>query len=517
MGISLSRSLVMFEKILVANRGEIAIRVLRACREMGIHTVAVFSEADRTALHTRYSDEAYCIGPPPAQESYLDIDRIIEVARKSGAQAIHPGYGFLAENPLFAERCEKERIKLIGPSSYAMRTMGSKTLARKTVQAAGVPVVPGTLEPVSTEEEALQVAQKIGFPVMLKATAGGGGKGLRLVKNASELRSSLRMARSEAKSAFADDSVYVEKYIESTRHVEIQILGDQYGNYVHLCERECSIQRRHQKVIEESPSVIISPEIRGAMGTVAIEAARAVRYEGAGTCEFLVDTDRNFYFLEMNTRLQVEHPITEMVTGIDIVKEQILLAAGEELTIRQEDVKQAGHAIECRIYAEDPDRSFLPCPGLITSLRVPGGPGVRDDSGVYAGFEIPIHYDPIISKLIAWGRDRTEAIARMKCALSAYVVTGVKTTIPFHIRVMNNRHFIEGDIDTNFIDNVFFKEEDKSRFDGEEIALITAAIHLYTEERKRAANHVSENNAGPVSMWKYSTRPGIHKIWRVRQ
>ena len=502
----------MFQKILIANRGEIAVRVLRACKEMGIPTVAVFSEVDRTALHTRYSDEAYCIGPPPARESYLDIDKIIDVAIKSGAQAIHPGYGFLAENPLFAERCEREGIKLIGPSAYAMRTMGSKTVARKTVQAAGVPVVPGTLEPILTEEEVFKVAQEIGFPVMLKATAGGGGKGLRLVKDASDLRSSLRMARSEAKSAFNDDSVYVEKYIESTRHVEIQILGDQYGNYVHLCERECSIQRRHQKVIEESPSVIITPEIRAAMGKVAIEAARAVRYEGVGTCEFLLDRSRNFYFLEMNTRLQVEHPITEMVTGIDIVKEQIRIAAGEKLTIRQEDVKQTGHAIECRIYAEDPDRNFLPCPGLITSLRVPGGPGVRDDSGVYAGFEIPIHYDPIISKLVAWGRDRTEAVARMKRALSVYVVTGVKTTVPFHIRVMNNRHFLDGDFDTNFIDNVFFKEEEARKLGGEEAALITAAIHVYAEERKRAANHASVDAAEPISMWKYSTRPGMRKI-----
>ena len=347
---------------------------------------------------------------------------------------------------------------------------------------------------------------------MLKATAGGGGKGLRLVKDASDLRSSLRMARSEAKSAFDDDSVYVEKYIENTRHVEIQILGDRYGNYVHLCERECSIQRRHQKVIEESPSVIMTPEIRAAMGKVAIEAARAVRYEGVGTCEFLLDRSRNFYFLEMNTRLQVEHPITEMVTGIDIVKEQIRLAAGEKLTIRQEDVKQTGHAIECRIYAEDPDRNFLPCPGLITSLRVPGGPGVRDDSGVYAGFEIPIHYDPIISKLVAWGKDRTEAIARMKRALSVYVVTGVKTTVPFHIRVMNNRHFLDGDFDTNFIDNVFFKEEEERKLGGEEAALITAAIHVYAEERKRAANHASVDAAEPISMWKYSTRPGMRKI-----
>jgi len=500
----------VFRKILIANRGEIAVRVLRAAREMGIRSVAVYSDADRRALHVRYADEAYPIGPPPAAESYLDIDKIVDVARRSGAEAVHPGYGFLAENPLFAERCEKEGIKLIGPSAHAMRTMGSKTLARRTVRAAGVPVVPGTVEPIEREEEVFRIAREIGYPVMLKATAGGGGKGLRLVRSEEELRSSLRMARSEARSAFGDDSVYIEKYIESPRHVEIQILGDRYGNYVHLGERECSIQRRHQKVIEETPSVVVTPEIRAAMGQVAIEAARAVRYEGAGTCEFLMDAQRNYYFLEMNTRLQVEHPITEMVTGVDLVKEQIRIAAGERLTLRQEEIRQTGHAIECRIYAEDPDRNFLPCPGRITSLRVPGGPGVRDDSGVYAGFEIPIHYDPIISKLVAWGRDRSEAIARMKRALHAYVITGVKTTIPFHIRVMNNPHFVEGDFDTNFIDKVFFKEEKERPLPYTETALVAAAIQLFETERRRVA--ACEGRPGErVSLWKYAFRPGMRR------
>lgn len=499
----------MFRKVLIANRGEIAVRVLRACREMGIASVAVYSEADRRALHVRYADEAYLIGPPAAAESYLNVDKIIEVARRSGAEAIHPGYGFLAENPLFAQRCEAEGVKLIGPSAGAMRTMGSKTLARRTVRAAGVPVVPGTVDPLDREEEVFRVAGEIGFPVMLKATAGGGGKGLRLVRCEEDLRSALRMARSEAKSAFGDDSVYVEKYIENPRHIEIQILGDRYGNYVHLCERECSIQRRHQKVIEESPSVFITPEIRERMGRVAIEAARAVRYEGAGTCEFLMDGEKNYYFLEMNTRLQVEHPVTEMVTGVDLVKEQIRIAAGERVALRQEDIRQTGHAIECRIYAEDPDRNFLPCPGRITSLRVPGGPGVRDDSGVYAGFEIPIHYDPIISKLIAWGRDRAEAIARMKQALHAYVITGVKTTIPFHIRVMNNRRFVEGQFDTNFIDKVFFQEEKERKPPHGDIAVIAAAVDLFQEERKRAV--APGQAAAPVSMWKYAFRPGMRK------
>ena len=502
----------MFQKILIANRGEIAVRVLRACRELGVRSVVVFSEADRKSLHARYADEAHCIGPAPARESYLDIDKVIEAARKSDAQAIHPGYGFLAENPRFAERCEKERIRLIGPSAHAMRTMGSKTLARQTVAAAGVPVVPGTLEPIATDAEVARFAREIGFPVMLKATAGGGGKGMRLVREESDLASFLRMAKSEAKSAFGDDSVYVEKYIENPRHIEIQILGDRFGNYVHLGERECSIQRRHQKVIEESPSVIVTPEVREAMGKVAIEAARAVKYEGAGTCEFLMDRNRNYYFLEMNTRLQVEHPVTEMVTGIDIVKEQIRVAAGEKLSIRQEDVKQAGHSIECRIYAEDPDRNFIPCPGVITSLRVPGGPGVRDDSGVYAGFEIPIHYDPIISKLITWGKDREEAIARMRRALSVYVVTGVKTTVPFHIRVMRNRHFIEGNFDTNFIDQVFFKEERQRPLEHQEMALITAAIQAYREERMRSMTRRAGDAEGPRSMWKYAGRPSGRKL-----
>ncbi len=502
----------MFRKILISNRGEIAVRVQRACSEMGVKTVAVYSEVDRHALHVRYADEAYLIGPPPASESYLVIDKIIDVAKKSGAEAIHPGYGFLAENPVFAERCEKEKIKLIGPSAHSMRTMGSKTLARKTVQAAGVPVVPGTVEQTATEEEVLRVSRTIGFPVMLKATAGGGGKGMRLVKEEGDLRSALRMAKSEAMSAFSDDSVYIEKYIEQPRHVEIQFLGDRHGNYVHLCERECSIQRRHQKVVEESPSVIITPEIRAAMGKVAIDAAKAAQYEGAGTVEFLVDKDINFYFLEMNTRLQVEHPITEMVTGVDIVKEQIRIAAGHPLSIRQEEVEQTGHAIECRVYAEDPDNNFMPCPGRITSLRTPGGPGVRDDSGVFEGFEIPIYYDPIISKLVAWGKDREEAIARMKRALSEYVVTGVKTTIPFHIRVMNNRHFLEGNFDTNFIEKVFFQEEKQRELPHYEVAVIAAAIQLYLDERKQAIAQRPVGTGGPVSMWKYSSRPGMPKI-----
>ncbi|RMG60049.1 MAG: acetyl-CoA carboxylase biotin carboxylase subunit [Deltaproteobacteria bacterium] len=501
----------MFSRILVANRGEIAVRVIRACREMGIETVAVYSDVDRHALHVRYADYAYRLGPAPASESYLNMEKIIEVARKSGAQAIHPGYGFLAENAEFAKRLEEEGIKLIGPSSEAMRVMGSKTLARQTVTKAGVPVIPGTLEPLATEEEVVETAREIGYPVMLKAAAGGGGKGMRLVRDESEILSALRMARSEAKSSFGDDSVYIEKYIEKPRHVEIQILADSHGNVVHLFERECSIQRRHQKVIEESPSPFIDDETRKRMGEVAVAAARAVNYENAGTVEFLVDADKNFYFLEMNTRLQVEHPVTEMVTGIDIVKEQIRIAAGEPLSFTQEQVRQVGHAIECRIYAEDPDRNFFPCPGLIERLRTPGGPGVRDDSGVFEGFEIPMHYDPMISKLIVWGKDRAEAIARMKRALSEYVITGVKTTIPFHIRVMNNRHFIEGDFDTNFIDKVFFKEEAERELPEPEVAMLAGAIERFRRELRESLRSKEISGEGIGSLWKYTYRPGFGK------
>jgi acetyl-CoA carboxylase biotin carboxylase subunit len=499
----------MFSKILVANRGEIAVRVIRACREMGIEAVAVYSDVDRHALHVRYADYAHRIGPPQASESYLNIEKVINIAKKSGAEAIHPGYGFLAENPDFAGMLEEEGIKLIGPSPEAMRVMGSKTLARQTVSAAGVPVVPGTKEAIETEEEVLKVALEVGYPVMLKAAAGGGGKGLRLVNEESEMRSAIRMARSEAKSSFGDDSMYIEKYIENPRHIEIQVLADQQGNTIHLFERECSIQRRHQKVIEESPSVFVNDEIRNEMGMVAVAAAKAVKYESAGTVEFLMDRDKNFYFLEMNTRLQVEHPVTEMVTGIDIVKEQIKIAAGEKLQIQQDEIKQVGHAIECRIYAEDPDSNFFPCPGLIEALRVPGGPGVRDDSGVFEGFEIPIQYDPMISKLVVWGQNREEAINRMRRALSEYIITGVKTTVPFHIRVMNNRHFIEGDFDTNYIDKVFFEEEQERVPENAEVAIIVGAIEQYLREKSEVLKSDEASEKGGISLWKCSYRPGF--------
>ncbi len=499
----------MFSRILIANRGEIAVRVIRACKEMEIETVAVYSDVDRHSLHVRFADHAYRIGPPQASESYLNREKILKVAKDAGVDAIHPGYGFLAENPDFAEEVESLGITLIGPKGEAMKTMGSKTLARQKMASAGVPIVPGTQEAVETEDEAVKIAATIGYPVMLKAAMGGGGKGMRLVWKEKELRGALMRARSEAKSSFGDDSVYIEKYIEQPRHIEIQILADRYGDAIHLFERECSIQRRHQKVIEESPSVFATDEIRKKMGEVAVAAAKAVNYEGAGTVEFLMDKDRRFYFLEMNTRLQVEHTVTEMVTGVDLVKEQIRIASGEKLGISQEDITQVGHAIECRIYAEDPDRNFFPCPGHIERIRVPGGPGVRDDSGVFEGFDIPIHYDPMISKLIVWGKNREEAILRMKRALSEYIITGVKTTIPFHLRVMNNEHFIRGTFDTDFIDKVFFKEEEERVLPDSDVARIVGAIVQFSREKDESLAGEKERGGGPVSLWKYLDRPGF--------
>lgn len=440
------------KKILVANRGEIAIRIMRTCRELDIETVAVYSEADRTAMHVRYAHEAYHIGKAPSKESYLNIDKIIDAAKKSGADAIHPGYGFLSENADFARRCDKEGIIFIGPTPEVILQMGDKIQAREAMQNAAIPVVPGTEGAIKTEEEVLQVIQEIGLPIMIKASAGGGGKGMRLVQEKSEVVSAVRAARSEALAAFGDDSVYIEKYITSPHHIEFQILADQHGNVVHLFERECSVQRRHQKMIEETPSPLMTDELRMQMGADAVEAARAVNYVGAGTIEFLVDNDLNYYFLEMNTRLQVEHPITERVTGIDLVKQQILVAEGHPLAFRQENLAQKGHSIECRIYAEDPENNFMPSAGKVYKISEPLGLGVRTDGYVYEGYEIPIHYDPMISKLIVWGKTRDEAIRRMRRALYEYKITGVKTSIKMLERVMNNENFIKGDYDTHFIE-----------------------------------------------------------------
>lgn len=476
----------MIKKLLVANRGEIAVRVMRSCKELGIKTVAVFSDADRKAKHVRYADEAYYIGASPSSESYLRSDKIIEVAKKSGSDAIHPGYGFLSENGDFAQLCEDEGIIFIGPSPYAIHTMGDKITARQTMMEAGVPVVPGTKEKISSEKRALEIIKEIGFPVMIKASAGGGGKGMRMVKEESELISAIRGARSEAKSAFGDDAVYIEKYISSPHHIEFQILADKFGNTIHLCERECSVQRRHQKVVEETPSPLMTSELREKMGRDAVAAAKAVNYYGAGTIEFLVDDDLNYYFLEMNTRLQVEHPITERVVGVDIVREQINIANGLPLTYSQEQIKQRGHSIECRIYAEDPDNNFMPCPGIIKEIVEPLGLGVRTDGYMYEGFEIPIYYDPMISKLIVWGESREEAIMRMRRTLDEYKISGVKTSISFLKSIMETPDFVDGNYNTHFIEQnlEFLLSKRKCDKKCEDIAMISAFIEYLNKLKK---------------------------------
>lgn len=441
----------MFSKVLIANRGEIAIRVIRACRELNIATVAVYSKADKESLHVSMADESVCIGDAPAKHSYLNISNIIAAAKNTGADAIHPGYGFLAENAYFAELCETNNIKFIGPRSSVIDLMGDKVKARELVTTVGVPLVPGSAGAVESLEEAVKIANSIGYPVMIKASAGGGGKGMRLAHSQSALKEALNMAKMEAKAAFGNDEIYVEKYIEEPRHIEIQILGDEYGNIVHLGERDCSLQRRNQKLLEESPSSLVDEELRARMGAMAIKAARAADYYSAGTVEFLVDKNKNFYFIEMNTRIQVEHPVSEMVTGIDIVKEQIQIAAGEKISFQQEDVVMKGWAIECRINAEDPNNDFVPSPGTVQTYIPPGGPGVRVDSSVYSGYTITPFYDSMVAKLIVWGRTREEAIARMKRALQEFQATNIKTTIPFHLKVLDNAFFQKGEVYTNFI------------------------------------------------------------------
>lgn len=442
----------MFNKVLVANRGEIALRIIRACHELGIKTVAVYSQADEDSLHVQLADEAYCVGPAQSGKSYLNVPNIMSVALMSGADAIHPGYGFLAENAAFAEICADHQVKFIGPSANMIRTMGDKATAKKTMADVGVPVVPGLDGTIADAELVKGWAKHAGYPIIIKATAGGGGKGMRLVKSEDEVETQLEMARAEAKAAFGNDEVYIEKYIINPRHVEFQVLADQYGNVVHLGERDCSIQRRHQKLLEEAPSPVVTPEVRERVGNIILKAIRKIGYEGVGTIELLCDNELNFYFMEMNTRIQVEHPVTEMITGIDLIKEQIRVASGEPLRITQDDVVLRGHAIECRVNAEDPDKNFMPCPGSIDGYVAPGGPGVRVDSHAYPGYRIPPHYDSLVSKIIVWGADREEAIARMKRALNEYAVTGIKTTIPFHIKLMDNPHFVEGkEVYTDFI------------------------------------------------------------------
>ncbi|HXI24943.1 MAG TPA: acetyl-CoA carboxylase biotin carboxylase subunit [Pyrinomonadaceae bacterium] len=515
----------MFRKILIANRGEIAVRIIRACRDLNISPLAVFSEADAAALHVRMSDEAYCIGAAASTESYLNIKKIIEVAQRASADAIHPGYGFLAENADFARAVTDAGLVFIGPTPEAMKVMGSKTSARRAAIAAGAPVVPGTTEALKSFEEARELAEKFGYPIMLKAAAGGGGKGMRQVASESELRSSLEAAQSEAAAAFGDSEVYLEKIVEKPRHIEIQVFADVHGNYVHLGERECSIQRRHQKVIEECPSPINDADLRQRMGAAAIKIAQAVNYVGAGTVEFLFsDVTRDFYFLEMNTRLQVEHPVTELVTGFDLVCEQINVAAGAPLSFTQDDVRWNGHAIECRVYAEDPDSSFLPSPGRITFLRVPSGPGIRDDSGVAQGDEVSIHYDPMISKLAAWGRTRSEAIDRMRRALDEYAVGGIKTTLPFFREIVRDEDFIAGKLDTGFIPR--FQERrarqserghparnEREARTERHIAIIAAALDYSDAQRSlRAGNHHV-----PQSKWRIAARERAVRQTTIRK
>ncbi len=443
----------MFKKILVANRGEIALRVNRACHELGIATVAVFSEADRDSLHVRFSDEDVCIGPPPSRDSYLNIPRIVAAAEVTGADAIHPGYGFLAENAEFAEICERSGITFIGPSAADIRLMGNKAEARRTMLKAGVPIVPGTEAPVADEEEGLEEARRIGYPVIVKASAGGGGKGMRVVHEEEEFRTAFRMARNEAAAAFNNPAVYLERFVDRPRHIEIQIIGDRHGKVVHLGERDCSLQRRHQKLIEEAPSPGLLPETREAMGAAAIEGARAIGYVNAGTVEFLLDSEGDFYFMEMNTRIQVEHPVTEVTTGVDLVKEQIRVAAGEPLSI-EHSIFPSGHAVECRINAEDPEHDFRPSPGTITAFHAPGGPGIRIDTHVYAGYTVPPFYDSLLAKLIAYGNTREEALVRAYHALDAFIIEGIHTTIPFHREMLMNTAFTAGQVDTGFVERL---------------------------------------------------------------
>jgi acetyl-CoA carboxylase biotin carboxylase subunit len=498
-----------FGKVLIANRGEIAVRVIRTCREMGIDTVAVFSEADRESLHVLLADEAMLLGPAPAAESYLAIDRIIAAARASGAEAVHPGYGFLAENAGFAEACAGAGLVFIGPPPSAIRSMGDKVAARRLAIRMGVPVVPGVERPLGDDAEAARVAAEVGYPIMIKAALGGGGKGMRLVRTPAELAPALRAARSEAGAAFGDAAVYIERYVEEPRHIEVQVLADGHGGVVHLGERECSIQRRHQKLIEESPSPFVDPDLGRRLGEAACRITAAAGYTNAGTVEFLVDSDRHFYFLEMNTRLQVEHPVTEMVTGRDLVRHQLEIAAGGTLGFAQDDVVRRGWSIECRINAEDPYAGFIPSPGRITSLRPASGPWVRDDSGVYSGYTIPRFYDTLMSKLIVWGADREAAIARMARALAEHKVVGVQTTIPVLEHVMRDKDFLAGRLSTHFLDRMMGGDRPEAGGRRRAVALMAAALAAYD----RAGTPAPPSSAAPgPSAWRQAMRPG----WRGR-
>ena len=498
----------MFSKVLIANRGEIAVRIIRACRELGMQTVAVYSEADRQALHVRYADEAYLLGPAPSRESYLRGDKIIEIALQSQAGGIHPGYGFLAERADFAQACLDAGLAFVGPKPSAIAAMGDKAVARSTVKRAGVPVVPGTEgEGSLRDEELLALAPQIGFPLLIKATAGGGGKGMREVRALDEMPALLLSARREAEASFGDGNVYLEKLLEGARHIEFQILADTQGTVIHLGERECSLQRRHQKLLEESPSPFISDddELRQKMGAVAVRAAQAVGYVNAGTIEFLVDKDKNFFFLEMNTRLQVEHPVTEIITGVDIVKEQIRITRGRQMRYTQEDIRLNGWAIECRINAEDPYNNFLPSTGRISHSLLPTGPGVRVDTGVYPGFEVSPYYDSLISKLIVWGETRAEAILRMRRALEEYKIVGVRTNIPFHQNLMDSHRFMGGQYDTRFVEERFSMEAaEEGKIDRSDISAIIATLVAH-QQTQRAA-HIIQRGERDTSNWKWLSR-----------
>lgn len=502
----------MFYKILIANRGEIAVRVLRALREMRIAGVAVYSDVDRAARHVLLADEAYFIGPAASRESYLSIEKIIGVAQTSGCDAIHPGYGFLAENAAFSRACKAAGIAFIGPSPEAMEQLGSKTAARQLARKVGVPTVPGTLDPLANAESALDAAKRTGFPIVLKAVAGGGGKGMRAVERESDLASAFRDASSEAQNAFGDGRIYLEKYLQRPRHIEIQVLGDAHGNMVYLGERECSVQRRHQKVIEEAPSPIMTPDLRRAMGEAAVKLARAGGYTNAGTVEFLVDADRQFYFLEMNTRLQVEHPVTEMVTALDLVKLQIGIAAGDRLPFSQTDVQLRGHAIECRFYAEDPENNFLPSPGTIRQYRPPAGPGIRVDDGVYSGWTVPNEYDPMLGKLIAWGTTRGEAIARLRGAIAETLATGIKTNLGLFAKILSTADFIEGDIYTRWLDDFLARETNRKGSESRDVKLspqqqaaILASALWHAGKQREIFSSTANSNAGQ-SRWKIEAR-----------
>jgi acetyl-CoA carboxylase, biotin carboxylase subunit len=499
----------MFKKILIANRGEIAVRITRACREMGIPSAAVFSDADRAALHVRLADEAYPVGPAPSRESYLRIDKLMDVARRAGCDALHPGYGFLAENPELPRACAANHITFIGPTPEAMERLGSKTAARQLAARAGVPMVPGTKDPIENFNYVGEIAKGLGYPVLLKAVAGGGGKGMRLVTADSEMAAAWRDASSEAKNAFGDERLYLEKYVDRPRHIEIQIFGDARGHIVHLGERECSVQRRHQKVIEESPSPIMTPELRRAMGEAAVRLAKEAGYTNAGTVEFLVDAARNFYFLEVNTRLQVEHPVTEMVTGLDLVKLQIRVAAGEPIPFSQEHVKLSGHAVECRLYAEDPANQFFPSPGKIISRRAPSGPGIRLDDGVYEGFTVSTEYDPMLGKLISWGQDRAEAIARLDRAIEEHLVTGIKTNSALLLGILRDPEFLRGEIYTRWLDerlpHLLADRQTQGRDVAvEDAAILAALLHSFGAKQLLASANGAAAEAG--SRWKRQAR-----------